>query len=119
MIKGGLATIYVSDMERAVKFYTETLGLKLMYPASPGWAQLDAGKGLVLGLHGTHGGGPTPGQNGATVIGFELDEPMDQAYAALTERGVKFDGPIQDTQHIRLAHFSDPDGNKFYLSENK
>ena len=32
---------------------------------------------------------------------------------------VTFHGPIQDTEHIRLAHFSDPDGNAFYLSENK
>ena len=119
MISGGLATVYVSDMDRAVKFYTEALGLKLMYPASPGWAQIDAGKGLMLGLHGTHGGGPTPGTNGATVIGFELDEPMEQAYGQLEERGVQFHGPIQDTAHIRLAYFSDPDGNSFYLSQTK
>src|SRR5712692_5505080 len=83
MINGGLATVYVSDMDRAVNFYSETLGLKLQYRAGPGWAQLDAGKGLILGLHGTHQGGPPPGQNGSTVLGFELDEPMDQAYQKL------------------------------------
>src|SRR5690348_14899150 len=119
MINGGLATIYVSDMDRAVKFYTEALGMKLLYQAGPGWAQIDAGKGLILGLHGAHGGGPTPGQNGATIIGFELDEPMDQAYQALSRRGVQFQGPIQETEHVRLANFSDPDGNAFYLSETK
>ena len=119
MINGGLATIYVTDMERAVKFYTDALGLKLLYQAGSGWAQIDAGKGLILGLHGTHGGGPQPGQNGATVIGFELDEPMDRAYETLRERGVRFMGPVQDTEHIRLAYFSDPDGNNFYLSETK
>jgi predicted enzyme related to lactoylglutathione lyase len=119
MINGGLATIYVSDMDRAVKFYTESLGLKLQYQAGAGWAQLDAGKGLTLGLHGIHGGGPQPGQNGSTVIGFELDEPMDQAYEKLSNSGVRFQGPIQDTEHVRLAYFSDPDGNSFYLSENK
>jgi predicted enzyme related to lactoylglutathione lyase len=119
MINGGLATIYVSDINRAVKFFTEALGLKLQYQAGPGWAQIDAGKGLTLGLHGTHGGGPTPGQNGSTVIGFELDEPIEGAYQALSERGVKFEGPIQDTAHVRLAYFSDPDGNSFYLSQNK
>ena len=119
MITGGLATIYVGDMERAVKFWTETLGLKLQYQAGGGWAQIDAGKGLVLGLHGTHEGGPQPGQNGSTTIGFELDEPMDHAYQKLSDRGVKFHGPIHDTEHVRLAYFSDPDGNSFYLSENK
>ena len=119
MISGGLATIYVSDMDRAVKFYTETLGLKLQYQAGPGWAQLDAGKGLVLGLHGAHPGGPAPGQNGSTVIGFELTEPIDEAYEKLAGLGVKFAGPIQDTAHVRLAYFSDPDGNSFYLSQTK
>ena len=119
MIDGGLATIYVTDMDRAVKFYTETLGLKLLYQAGPGWAQLDAGKGVTLGLHGAHDGGPTPGNNGSTVIGFELTEPMDQVYPKLAERGVTFHGPIQDTAHVRLAYFSDPDGNSFYLSETK
>ena len=119
MINGGLATVYVSDMDRAVNFYSETLGLKLQHRAGPGWAQLDAGKGLILGLHGTHQGGPPPGQNGSTVLGFELDEPMDQAYQKLAQRGVTFHGPIQDTEHVRLAYFSDPDGNNFYLSETK
>ena len=29
MIRGGNATLYVSDMDRAVRFYVETLGFKL------------------------------------------------------------------------------------------
>ncbi len=99
MINGGLATIYVGNMDRAVKFFTETLGLKLQYQAGPEWAQVDAGKGLILGLHGTHEGGPQPGQNGSTTVGFELDEP------------------IEDAGHVKLAYFSDPDGNNFYLSQ--
>jgi predicted enzyme related to lactoylglutathione lyase len=119
MINGGLATIYVGDMERALKFYTEALGLKLEYQAGPGWAQIDAGKGLILGLHGTHPGGPEPGHNGSTVIGFEVDEPMETVYDQLSQRGVAFAGPIQDTGHVRLAYFSDPDGNTFYLSQTK
>jgi len=44
---------------------------------------------------------------------------MDQAYPKLSERGVTFHGQIQDTEHVRLAYFSDPDGNNFYLSETK
>ena len=119
MVNGGIVTVYVTDMDRAVKFYTEALGLKLQYRAGAGWAQFDAGKGLVLALHGTHAGGPTPGQNGSTVLGLELDTPMDQAYQQLQERGVQFAGPVQETAHVRLAYFSDPDGNSFYLSENK
>src|SRR5438270_484894 len=38
MIEGGSVTIYVSDMERAIGFYTGTLGLRLMYRGGPGYA---------------------------------------------------------------------------------
>jgi catechol 2,3-dioxygenase-like lactoylglutathione lyase family enzyme len=119
MIKGGLATIYVGDMDRAVQFYTEALGFKLQYQAGKEWAQVDAGEGLILGLHPTHPGGPQPGQNGSTVVGFVMDEPIEQTYQKLAERGVTFDGPVMDTGHIKLAYFRDPDGNNFYLSETK
>ncbi len=119
MISGGLATIYVGDMDRAVRFYTETLGLKLQHRAGEGWAQIEAGRGLVLGLHATHPGGPEPGKNGSTIVGFDLDEPLDAVYQALAARGVQFHGPIHETGFIRLAYFSDPDGNQFYLAENK
>jgi len=119
MINGGNATIYVTDMNRSVKFFTEMLGLKLDYQAGPEWAQINAGKGLLLGLHGTHEGGPQVGQAGSTIVGFEVDEPMDNVYQALSTRGVKFDGPVVDTGHVKLANFRDPDGNAFYLSETK
>ncbi|HEU0166866.1 MAG TPA: VOC family protein [Chloroflexota bacterium] len=117
MISGGVATIYVSDLDRAVKFYTDTLGLKLQYQV-PGWAQVEAGSSLVIGLHPTHPGGPQPGVSGSTGVGFELDEPIDAVYAKLSERGVKFDGPVNDTGHVKLANFKDPDGNPLYLSQN-
>jgi predicted enzyme related to lactoylglutathione lyase len=116
MINGGNATIYVSDMDRAVKFFTETLGLKLDYQAGAEWAQIQAGKGLVLGLHGTAHGG-TAGKQGSTVVGFDLDEPIENVYETLVSRGVKFDSPPMDTGHVKLANFHDPDGNPFYLSE--
>jgi predicted enzyme related to lactoylglutathione lyase len=37
MIAGGLATVFVSDMDRAVRFYTETLALKLEYRFGNHW----------------------------------------------------------------------------------
>jgi hypothetical protein len=41
VIHGGNATIYVSDMQRSVGFYTRALGLRLVYRAAEHWAQLD------------------------------------------------------------------------------
>lgn len=42
MLKGGNATIYVTDMDRAVTFYTETLGLRLTFRAGDHWAGFES-----------------------------------------------------------------------------
>src|SRR5262249_26868336 len=42
MIHGGNATVYVSDMDRSVRFYTETLGLKLKHRFGNHWAEVIA-----------------------------------------------------------------------------
>jgi catechol 2,3-dioxygenase-like lactoylglutathione lyase family enzyme len=118
VIAGGIPTIYVSDMDRAVRFYTETLGLKLLFQAGPGWAEIEVGRGLKLGLHGTHPGGPPAGQRGSISIGLLVDEPLDQVVETLRQCGVAFRGPINDAGAVRLAFFGDPDGNDFYLCED-
>src|SRR6478672_5402165 len=112
-----MPTIYVSDMDRAVKFYTEALGLKLQYQAGPEWASIDAGRGLVLGLHGARGEQPLAGQSGSISVGLLVDEPLDRVVETLKGRGVEFRGPIRDDTAIRLAFFGDPDGNDLYLCE--
>ncbi len=117
MIKGGNATIYVTDLEAAVQFYTETLGLALNYKTE-GWASVSAGPGLTLGLHpANHERAPTPGSRGAISVGFAITEPIDNVIASLKEKGVKFRGPKVDNDRIKLAFFGDPDGNALYICE--
>lgn len=119
MISGGNVTIFVSDFERAVRFYEETLGLKLDYRAGEHWAQLSAGAGLTIGLHPPSRSAPPPGSSGAMQIGFSVDMPIEAAIETLEARGVSFHGPIQDDDAVRLAFFQDPDGNTLYLCEQK
>jgi catechol 2,3-dioxygenase-like lactoylglutathione lyase family enzyme len=119
MISGGTATIYVSDMERAVRFYTETLGLKLMYRGGPGYTAIDGGKGLEIGLHTTHPGGPQPGPGGPIQVGLYVDEPIGQVVATLRERGAQVGDPFAGGGPITLATLADPDGNPLYLCEMK
>jgi catechol 2,3-dioxygenase-like lactoylglutathione lyase family enzyme len=116
LISGGNATIFVSDFDRAVKFYVETLGLKLAYRAENHWASIDAGKGLMLGLHPVSPNAAKPGTVGAIEVGFQVSPPMKAVVDAFTARGVKFRGPARsDDGGITLAHFNDPDGNPLYL----
>ncbi len=55
MIQEGNVTVMVSDLERAIRFYTEALGLKLKWRWGD-YAEVEA-PGVTIGLHpaGTHG----------------------------------------------------------------
>ena len=117
MIKGGNATIFVSDLDRAVTFYRDVLGLKLKFQAGQEFAQFDAGGGSQIALHPAGPHSPKPGSHGAIQVGFGLDEPIDHVVKTLQGRGVPFRGPIMDDPPVRLAFFGDPDGNDLYLCE--
>ena len=115
MIDGGIVTLYVSDMDRAVQFYTETLGLKLRMRGGAMWSEIDAGSGLVLGLHGTHPGSPQPGLNGATQLTLKVAGSLEQVVEMLTARGVVFPRPIRGESSVRVTQCLDPDGNAISL----
>jgi catechol 2,3-dioxygenase-like lactoylglutathione lyase family enzyme len=116
MIAGGLATLYVSDLARAVRFYVEVLGFKLV-AESPGWAEVDAGGGLRIGLHPKHPGSPEPGAEGSIAIGLEVTRRLEDVVAILENRGVAFCDGIRVGKEIKVARFGDPDNNALYLSE--
>jgi catechol 2,3-dioxygenase-like lactoylglutathione lyase family enzyme len=64
MFRDGNATIFVSDMDRSVNFYTKTLGLKLAQRFGNHWASVEAGR-LTIGLHPASNANPA-GRNGST-----------------------------------------------------
>jgi len=117
MISGGNATVFVSDMDRAVEFYTGVLKLKLTNRFGNNWATVEAGKGLTIGLHPASPQYPAPGAKGGIVLGLEIDEPIDRVIARLTEKGVRMKGSVTRDEPGAFAHFEDPDGNELYLWE--
>jgi catechol 2,3-dioxygenase-like lactoylglutathione lyase family enzyme len=119
MIRGGVVTIYVADMDRAVAFYAETLGFTLKERHGNHWASLDGGPGVTIGLHPATKEVPA-GRQGSIALGLYLDEPIEQAMKRLTARGASFPGGvIDDSGMLALAFFADPDGNALYLAEMK
>jgi catechol 2,3-dioxygenase-like lactoylglutathione lyase family enzyme len=120
-IRGGSVTVFVRQMDRAVNFYAQVLGLTVLYRAGDEFAMLDAGAGLKIGLHPAGPESPPPGTNGASQIGFDVRGPIDEAVRELQSRGVSFierdGGPIVDDEAVKLAFFTDPDGNEHYLCE--
>lgn len=116
MFSSGNVTIVVTDMDRAVRFYTETLGLKLAYRLGGHWASVELGKGLTIGLHPASGETRAEGR-GSMAIGLELSGSIDDAMKALEAKGVKFQGPVNAGKSGKFAAFADPDGNSLYLAE--
>lgn len=117
MISGGNVTIFVSNMDAAIEFYTQTLGLKLINRFGDFWATVDAGRGLVIGLHPPSPKYPAPGTRGSMVIALEITEPIEDVVERLQKRGVKFAGPVVSSEPGKFIDFSDPDGNPFYFWE--
>ena len=50
MIRGGMVTLHAADVGASVRFYVETLGMKLVEERADGGAILDAGDGLRIAL---------------------------------------------------------------------
>jgi len=115
MFSSGNVTVYVKNMDAAVRFYTEVLGLKLAYRFGDHWASVEAGKGLTIGLHPASA--ESPRGKGGMTIGLELTGSLRDAMKTLEARGVKFLGVSDEGKAGRFAHFEDLDGNTLYLAE--
>jgi predicted enzyme related to lactoylglutathione lyase len=116
MFASGNVTVYVSNMDRAARFYSETLGLKLAYRFGDHWASVEAGKGLTIGLHPASAVLPA-GRKGSMTIGLELAGSIHDAVKTLEAKGVQFPKGVEAGKAGSFAHFEDPDGNSLYLTE--
>jgi catechol 2,3-dioxygenase-like lactoylglutathione lyase family enzyme len=118
MLSGGNVTLFVRDVATSVRFYVETLGMKLVEEGGPSWALIDAGEGLHIGLHALRAesspGAPGPS---APSVGLTPKLPIREAIAILENRGVAFD--IKEEGPRTLAFFRDPDDNALYLYATK
>jgi catechol 2,3-dioxygenase-like lactoylglutathione lyase family enzyme len=113
MFSSGNVTIPVSDMNRAIHFYTEVLGLKLVYRHGDHWASIQVGNTLTIGLHP----GAPQTVRGSMSIGLELAGSLDDAMRALEAKGVKFAASGSEGKAGRFVPFADPDGNQLYLAQ--
>ena len=104
MISGGHATIYVSNMDKAIHFYTEVLGLKLTNRFADHWATVQAGQTLMIGLHPWSTKYPAPGTRGSVQLGLVVSpgEPIEALAARLRNRGVAVHGVISSTEIRKL-----------------
>ena len=109
----GQVTLMVPDMAEAIRFYTESLGLRLKARYGDEFAVLEA-PGLTIGLHPQPAASPL--QSPAISIGLGV-ESVEVAMESLTARGIHFSGPIVEDPPIRVVHFKGPGAVPLYLVE--
>lgn len=94
------------DMDRAVAFYRDALGLTTKFQDGARWAQFDAG-GVNFSLSSPEEA--AAGAMGAVVI-FEVDD-LDSARAGLEAHGASVLDTRDMGSHGRALTFRDLDGN--------
>ena len=102
--------LWAQDMDRAVAFWRDALGLEVQLH-TPHWSELRWGDSTIA----LHGGGQ--GEYHATGLGFQVDD-VDAACAEIAAAGGTVRArPVDRTgEGIRLADLVDPEGNGFQLS---
>lgn len=109
-------TVAVSDIERAVRFYTQALGFaKTFENGSPvGFAILEKD---AAELHLTRVPGHRPGvQNVAHLMVSDADA----LYARLQRHGARIVKSIRDADFgLRCFVFADPDGNRIDVGQHR
>ncbi len=112
--------VYVSDMDRSLAFYRDTLGLPLK-STSPGWTEFDTGTTMIV-LHATPASKPAdqPGRTPAGVaqLGF-IVEDLQSVYETLKAQDVVFAMPPRlQSSGVTLAVLRDPDGLGITLQQS-
>lgn len=109
----GISAVWlpVTDMDRAVQFYSQTLGLSVKDQQDQ-WTELEL-DGQTIGLNGRSE--ESPSGDGGALIAFASDGDIEDEVSRLTAAGVEFSGEVSDHPWGRIAPFKDPDGNDLQL----
>ena len=113
--KDAIATIAVSDIAKARKFYQETLGLKPVPSPESGVLTYKSGHANVLVYQSEYAG-----TNKATAATWAVED-LEGVVGELKSKGIRFEhydfpggtrkGDIHGTGTTKAAWFKDPDGN--------
>ena len=114
----GQISVTVHDIERATKFYKDTLGMKFLFSAG-NMAFFQCGEvRLMLAV-------PEKAEfdHPASINYYKVDD-IDSTYKILTDRGVKFEGEPQlvhkaEDHDLWMASFRDTEENLLALMDEK
>jgi catechol 2,3-dioxygenase-like lactoylglutathione lyase family enzyme len=118
--KVGTVMVPVSDQDKAIEFFTQTLGFELTGDTAYGegyrWVEVaPSSSATPIALVLPREGEPT---GIMTRIGFDTDD-IDADHATLRSRGVDVDDEVmrEGDPVPPMFFFRDPDGNHFIVAE--
>ncbi|MGH8603128.1 MAG: VOC family protein [Gammaproteobacteria bacterium] len=110
----GQIAIPVTDIERAILFYRDTLGMRFLFQAPPSLAFFDL-SGVRLMLDG-----PAKAQAGNSSVVYYKVSDLQASFTMLSERGVRFEAEPHlvakmPDHELWMAFLRDPDRNLIAL----
>ena len=112
-----LSWIVVKDVKKAIKFYTDVVGLTLReFHEEFGWAELSGPSGTFLGIaQESTSDDMKAGKN--AIVTVTVDN-IEKARKDFLSKKVNLIGDIVEIPgHVKMQTFSDADGNTFQLCE--
>lgn len=114
------AIVFVSDMNQAVSFYRDVIGLPLRFE-SPGWTEF-ATDGATLALHASDASDAEKDdpqtRAGRCRPGLSVAD-LDEFHKRMIENKVPCIQEPTETFGVRIAQYADPDGLVISVSEER
>ena len=101
---------FVADMDAAIVFHRDTLGLSLKFQ-SPFWSEFETGE-TTLALHSASDTNPA----GSVQLGYHAAD-LDALYAERDSNGLVFSQPPVSQHGSKIARFIGSDGEECSLGE--
>jgi predicted enzyme related to lactoylglutathione lyase len=122
MVSGAQILFYIDDMDAALKFYKDAIGLEPIME-EPYFSLLKVNDGLNLGLHPPVGdkqekGEKHPFDNGETTLSLVIDD-IEGYVARIQQHGGRLDRIVEPEggRRSRMGLVFDPSGNGFQVDQ--
>ena len=107
----------VSNVEKLLAFYKETLGFEVRENYGSKYAEVQT-DGFVIGLHLKNSSQENNSPTSNMMIGLRVED-LENSMKELKSKDVTFSTPIEDGAAGKFAYFEDPEGNQLYLWQSK